>query len=922
MKIFSFLFISFSLYVSAELPEPYLPLNGGSFSGNPIPFHPDPLATYVWSSTVNASILQYYTMYPVTVSLTPDTHDGAIDNIDSLLTPNSTNVLVSGPGGIQIDFGVEGACWLEFESSSLLPVDLPAVTLSIGETNEYCITNLGPKVGVPVSYNLGNGVMMYRLEIPHTPVTDLYEGVRFAWIRFNTTPSVPFEITAFRAQCQIKPTNWGGSFEASGDPMLSKIWYTGAYTVKVNLLSDQFGSILIYRGDRFSWTGDAHVAQATAMAALGNYPFVLQNLLFTKDNCNGIESYCLYLCQSVYDYYMATNDTASILYLADYVNPKLEHAHDVWGTQVALGFYSWDDRAGSGFDAAHSQEAQAAYRHLAIWSWRQWATVLRSLGLTQNATHFDSYADNAITASRDNGNSPWYSSFGWFALTDAINGNWTTNDEIAEMIPLTFNDSTTICALSNFNTYFLLHALAIAGEFDRAIAVIHHCWDVQILLGATTTWETSKPDWDDFLSPNEPIPGFSDGFTSLAHPWASGATAWSSQYLLGVRPITPGFSEYKVAPHISETMTGVKGTYPLYSIKSKDNVRDINDEDNVIRVRATMKSNHSEAAIADICVQAAGKGRQGVLELSETLVSRLLQTSTLSLDNQVYISVVHTRRLALSKCECLEMDDNSKYIHPNLDDTTLVFKTISNSGPMNQETGKRSKIASLSLQEGMCTHVQLSYSSTKKQKSLFSPPNPFPPPKRNATFIGRDEITGGDWIGTYGSAGYFLVAFDGPNQHVSVLPSWVINITNPIGQAQNGPWYDPIPDHDRRALLDPRNTSAPRKIGQFSAPPPPADGWAPSLPFDMTVTDDAPEGFTYQFAFYFVDYDTRGRRQSVQLMDQLSKSDISPTQMVRDFVNGVWLVWQYPKGVRIRLNWIRGDNEVMSAILFDLIKTD
>jgi carboxypeptidase Taq len=38
--------------------------------------------------------------------------------------------------------------------------------------------------------------------------------------------------------------------------------------VKVNLLSDQFGSILIYRGDRFSWTGDAHIAQATAMAAV------------------------------------------------------------------------------------------------------------------------------------------------------------------------------------------------------------------------------------------------------------------------------------------------------------------------------------------------------------------------------------------------------------------------------------------------------------------------------------------------------------------------------------------------------------------------------------------------------------------------------------------------------------------------------
>ena len=33
------------------------------------------------------------------------------------------------------------------------------------------------------------------------------------------------------------------------------------------------------------------MAQATAMAALGNFDFVLQNLQFTRENCNGIESY-------------------------------------------------------------------------------------------------------------------------------------------------------------------------------------------------------------------------------------------------------------------------------------------------------------------------------------------------------------------------------------------------------------------------------------------------------------------------------------------------------------------------------------------------------------------------------------------------------------------------------------------------------
>ena len=170
----------------------------------------------------------------------------------------------------------------------------------------------------------------------------------------TTTPSRPFHITALRLVCQIKPQNWAGKFAAAGDDKLSRIWYLGAYTVKVNLLADQFGSILIYRGtkiraqiqiisnsriynptlnprpsgDRFSWTGDAHVAQATAIAALGNFDFVKQNLFYTKDNCNGIESYCLYYVLSLCDYFAATNDTQTAAQLAPaYVAPKLERAY-------------------------------------------------------------------------------------------------------------------------------------------------------------------------------------------------------------------------------------------------------------------------------------------------------------------------------------------------------------------------------------------------------------------------------------------------------------------------------------------------------------------------------------------------------------------------------------------------------------------
>ena len=68
-------------------------------------------------------------------------------------------------------------------------------------------------------------------------------------------------ITNVRLVCQAKPANYLGSFECD-NTMLNRIWYTGAYTVRTNLLENCFGAILMERGDRFSWTGDAYISQA------------------------------------------------------------------------------------------------------------------------------------------------------------------------------------------------------------------------------------------------------------------------------------------------------------------------------------------------------------------------------------------------------------------------------------------------------------------------------------------------------------------------------------------------------------------------------------------------------------------------------------------------------------------------------------
>ena len=314
---------------------------------------------------------------------------------------------------------------------------------------------------------------------------------------------------------------------------------------------------------------------------------------------------------SVTDYFAKTSDAALMVELAPAVESKLEHAQAVWGSTVRLGFYGWDDRTGAGFAGVRaSAEAQAAYRFLAMRAWLAWAGVLRATGNATGAEHWQGYYDAAVNATRAAGPA-WYAPLGLFASADALNAGFVAPAEAAAMVRALFNDSVTICALSPFNTFFVLQALAVAGELDRGTAAVHLCWDGMLRLGATTTWEIAKPAWDLFLHPTDNVPGF-QGFTSLAHPWSSGATAWVTANLAGVRPTAPGYAAYTVAPHIAGAMRGVAATVPLPSGQA-------------IGVRAEAAGQQ----LASLCV-AAPQGLAGTLEVSQLLAARLLSAGSSS----------------------------------------------------------------------------------------------------------------------------------------------------------------------------------------------------------------------------------------------------------------------------------------------------
>lgn len=230
--IFLLAFLQVAVVVSVSIWEPFPDLFDYDEEGHlPQQFSPDPLVRYTWSQQHgNRAQLQVYRVNSVTAYKAT----GSISGAESLYT-NQTNLYIFGSGQLMLDFGVERAAWLEFESPDLNG----CVKAAISEFN-------APQKTRPVTKYDNT----YRLETNQ----ELYEGIRFAWLYFDNV-TAPWHLTQLTLVSKIKPINYTGSFEAF-DTELTKTWYVGAYAARLNMEADAFNSILVERGDRVSIQGD------------------------------------------------------------------------------------------------------------------------------------------------------------------------------------------------------------------------------------------------------------------------------------------------------------------------------------------------------------------------------------------------------------------------------------------------------------------------------------------------------------------------------------------------------------------------------------------------------------------------------------------------------------------------------------------
>jgi hypothetical protein len=88
-----------------------------------------------------------------------------------------------------------------------------------------------------------------------------------------------------------------------------------------------------------------------------------------------------------------------------------------------------------------------------------------------------------------------------------------------------------------------------------------------------------------------------------------------------------------------------------------------------------------------------------------------------------------------------------------------------------------------------------------------------------------------------------------------------------------------------------------------------------TLDIDIQLTDDR----LHQVAMYFLDWDSKGRSESLELLDAVNNSVLDRRNVV-DFADGKYLVWNLGGHVRVRMTRAAGPNAVVSGLFFGPVK--
>ncbi len=461
---------------------------------------------------------------------------------------------VGAPSALTLDFGKEISGRIHLVSSWNSPI---TIGTSYGESAEEAFDH--PYLGVR------------QMTVP--PREDAYgPKSAFRYVRLIFPPDVHSTWLKIDAQGITYPVEYKGSFESS-DPMLNRIWETGAYTAHLCMQEGIWDGV---KRDRGRWMGDLDVTgrvissvfadralmEPTLAAVIGESP--------VQRDVNTIAGYSALWITGQADFYRHNGD---LDYLRTQHQPLLELLNvmkaelDPDGLFTNPGkhkvFVDWSN----GF-SADTAEARAA-THLEFYlAYQEAAYLLTELDDNANSADSRAMANKLSLAAQNHLLDHTTNTFGTRWQTNAMavySGAATLTEQqavwtqvLSHVVAPTGPDT----VITPYYGYYVLSAMARLGHRSEALDWMRQYWGGMLAEGATSFWEAYDPRWPkrEFHAALE-ADGKKGYYVSLAHGWASGPTAWLMEQMLGIVPTAAGFHQVTIRPDLAG-LQWARGTEP------------------------------------------------------------------------------------------------------------------------------------------------------------------------------------------------------------------------------------------------------------------------------------------------------------------------------------------------------------------------
>ena len=512
-------------------------------------------------------------------------HSDNISNIDYLLREgngqadltNSHICVVKSTStehpAILLDFGRELHGGLQIVTG--MPADHSPVRLRIrfGESASEAMCDIDGKNGATNDHAIRD----FEIVVPWLGKIEVgNSGFRFARIDL-VDDNRELHLKEVRAISIMRDLTYRGTFECN-DERLNQIWQTGARTVHLNMQEYLWDGI---KRDRLVWMGDMHPEIMTISHVFGNNEVVPKSLELLKSVTplpnwmNTMYTYSLWWIIVQRDWHHFHGDAAYLAeqrdYLVGLLDILLREKIDENGFETSGGgFLDWPSNA-------NKPAMRAGTQALMMMAINAGAELCQELGEEQMATRcqerYNKMAEAAPTIAEQYFNEAQHptapgskQAAALMALAGIVDAE-KVNSEV-----LTVEGGR---GFSTFYGYYMLQAMAKAGDYEGAIQIIRDFWGGMLDMGATSFWEDFNLDWLPNAAPiDELVPeGKKDihgdfgaycyeGFRhSLCHGWASGPTAWMIEHVLGVEVVEAGGKVVRITPHLGD-LQWAKGSFP------------------------------------------------------------------------------------------------------------------------------------------------------------------------------------------------------------------------------------------------------------------------------------------------------------------------------------------------------------------------